>query len=146
MLMLILWPEDFPRLAAACLTHDVPEQWVGDIPATSLRSIPGLREPLRSIEGEINLHLGFPSEDGLSPEDHAKLKACDRLELYLWAQEQAFMGNQYARICQTNMDTMFETNPLPNPADKLLMEIRLRYGTTRQETDVLGVALAHVSR
>jgi hypothetical protein len=67
MLMHYIWPDDFPRLALVCLTHDVPEAWVGDIPAPTCRYTPGLKESLSAAEGNINKDLLLPAEDELDP-------------------------------------------------------------------------------
>lgn len=126
-LMNYLWPEDFPRLALACLTHDVPEAWVGDIPAPTLRYMPGVKQTVGMVESAIFKYLELPDEQALPDEDYDKLKACDRLDLYLWAVEQGLLGNLYARSVIDELEVYFETNPLPEPADRLLMEIKLLY-------------------
>lgn len=116
MLMWYLWPEHFPRLVLICLTHDVAEAWVGDIPSPTLRFIPGIRERLEEIEARINTDLGLPAENALSPEDHEMLKACDRLELYLWCQDQAELGNKNAESVQRELEHYFTIKPLPTRA------------------------------
>lgn len=112
MLMHALWPEDFPRLAIYCLSHDVPEAWVGDIPAPTKRNVPGLKETLDVYESRINRDLGLPAESELEGEDMEKLKACDRLELYLWAKEQVMLGNRFVEGVVRELDHVFEIAPL----------------------------------
>lgn len=96
MLMWYLFPDDFERLVIYCLAHDVPEAWTGDIPAPTMRYLPGLREQLGPIEDALCHINGLPGEHDLDPEDHAKLKICDRLEFYLWCREQLLLGNRFA--------------------------------------------------
>jgi 5'-deoxynucleotidase YfbR-like HD superfamily hydrolase len=124
MLLYVLWPDDFPRLALHCLSHDVPEAWVGDVPAPTMRYVPGLREQLGHIEGRISESLGLPKEHDLPLEDHAKLKACDRLELYIWCHEQKLLGNQFVNEFITELDRFFTEVPLPAEAAALVEEIR----------------------
>lgn len=135
MLMHHLWPEDFPRLALICLSHDVPERLVGDIPAPPLRHIPGLREGISNIEALTSYSLSLPAEANLSPEDHAKLKACDHLELWIWSQEQLSLGNQYAMECITTLEEVWETRPLPKEAERLLQKLKVR-GVLPERTSV----------
>lgn len=132
MLMHALWPEDFPRLALACLSHDVPESWVGDIPGPTLRHVPGIREQLGELEDGLNRDLGLPAEGDLPPEDHVKLKACDRLELYLWCREQRAMGNQFAEETYIELTRYFQEVGLPSPAQELFELLEQREVLPRQ--------------
>jgi 5'-deoxynucleotidase YfbR-like HD superfamily hydrolase len=121
MLMHYLWPDDFPRLALACLSHDVPEAWFGDIPAPTCRYMPGLRQGLNEAEGKLNKKLLLPAENELPEEDHAKLKCCDRLEFWLWCCEQELYGNLFAREGRKEVERIFEEVPLL-PEAKALYE------------------------
>lgn len=123
MLMNTLWPEDFERLALVCLAHDVGESCVGDIPAPVLRYLPEFRAAVSGMEAKICDSLGLPREDFLSPSDHAKLKACDRLELYLWCREQLAAGNTFAEEFLTELKRYFVETPLPSPADALFSRL-----------------------
>ena len=100
MLVLQLYPEHFTALAAYALVHDVPEGLTGDIPSTA-KADDGM------LDDAINRRFGLPSTSELNPIRHAILKSCDRLELYLWAYEQAAMGNRFADEIQTNLLDMF---------------------------------------
>ena len=114
MLMWYLWPQDFPKLAIYCLSHDVPEGWVGDIPSPTLRHVPGLADSLKEIEAGINRDLGLPGErDGLTPEEHAKLKACDRMEFWLWTLEQRTLGNHFVIGAQSSVEQTMQDMPEP---------------------------------
>jgi 5'-deoxynucleotidase YfbR-like HD superfamily hydrolase len=125
MLMWELWPGDFPRLAAHCLAHDVPEAWVGDIPAATKRYIPGLSKTLATLENRILEELWLPTEAEMDPLDRQKLKCCDSLELYIWCAEQMTMGNMLALDVFEQLDIFFEQRPLLSEAEKLRREIEI---------------------
>lgn len=127
MLFHALWPEDFPRMALAVLTHDVAEAVVGDIPSPTIRYTK-TRELLESIEERVNEHYGIPSASDLTSEDHAKLKAVDRLELYLWAIEQRLQGNQFAGEVEEEIAFYLSQSELPSPADRLFKVLTLKAG------------------
>lgn len=117
--LVLLWqlfPEHWVRVSPVLLAHDVGEGWLGDIPAPTMRYVPGLRDTITGMEGMIVSDLGFDTEFGLTKEEHAAFKACDRLELYLWANEQYLMGNQYAGDCIRELETYFRQEPLPGQA------------------------------
>lgn len=88
----------FPRLALSLLPfalfHDFPERWTGDIPSPVKRQAgPEFQNWIIDREMEIASMFGVPSEHDLGPEMKAILVACDRLEFFLWATEEAFRGN-----------------------------------------------------
>lgn len=107
MLMLQVWPRDFARLAAVCICHDVPEAWVGDIPAHTKARAPQIRTALRILDDEIFDRLQLPRESDLDARDLRKLQNCDRLELWLWAQEELELGNHHAREIVTKLEGWF---------------------------------------
>lgn len=122
-LMYILWPKDFPRLVAYCIFHDVPEAWVGDVPAPAKKFNKTVKQSFDKMETAVFSRLDLPNDLGLSTSDRAKLKACDHLELYLWAQEQVLSGNQHAACVVREIEGFFRRDPLPLEADMLLDEI-----------------------
>lgn len=124
MLMFKLWPEDFPRLAYACLAHDIPESWTGDIPAPVMRHVPGLKERIGQVEDLLMERLNLPHFNHLAPEDHAKLKACDWLEFYLWCREQGEFGNAYAYEGQKEIELYIDKMGLPAPAQGVYEKLR----------------------
>lgn len=126
MLMLQLFPEDFPRLAAYCICHDVPEAWVGDVPAHTKHRAPAIAEALREMESGIFTRLQLPDENDLSAEDKQKLKACDALELYLWACDEVTLGNHHAQEILRKLHGWFrsaEHRPLPQVAYDLFASL-----------------------
>lgn len=124
MLMHYIWPDDFPRLSLVCLTHDVPEAWVGDIPAPTCRYTPGLKDTLNSVEGNINKGMLLPAEHELDPLDYAKLKCCDRLEFWMWCCEQELYGNLFAREGKKEIERYFVEVPLLHEAQVVYEELR----------------------
>lgn len=132
MLMHALWPEDFPRLAIYCLSHDVPEAWVGDIPAPMVRYVPGLKVSLGRLEDGLNRLIDLPAESELNTLDHAKLKACDRLEFYLWCREQELSGNSFAYEANTEIRKYLAIANMPSPAEELFLAIQATKVLPRQ--------------
>lgn len=124
MLMLQLWPEDFPRLAGACLCHDVPEAWTGDVPAPTGRYVPGLKDGLGALEQRIFRNLNLPSERELNPEDYTKLKACDSLELWLWCTDQRLAGNLFVEETRQELERYYQESPLPDRAQRFYENAR----------------------
>jgi hypothetical protein len=125
MLMHALWPEDFPRLALHCLSHDVPEAWVGDMPATTKRYSPGMREQLTSLEDRIQRDLGLPEDASLGEDDAEKVRSCDHLELYIWGREQSLMGNKFVHEMLRELEKFFEERPFRFPEAAGLYELLL---------------------
>lgn len=140
MLMYYLWPDDFSRLAIYCLSHDIPEAWVGDIPAPVMWALPELKKALGAIEEDLAHEVGIPCETDLSPDDFAKLKACDRLELYIWCKEQWMLGNRYVADCMKALEDYFSKNPLPQPAKELYEKIVEHHMMPEQQGVVQRVA------
>src|SRR6185295_11629056 len=52
-LLYVLWPEDFARLAPAVMFHDVPEAWVGDIPAPTKKYNSSVKRACDEMEAFI---------------------------------------------------------------------------------------------
>lgn len=124
MLLYFLYPADFPRLAANALFHDVGEAWFGDIPAPTVRYVPGIKTILGKLEGDACEAYGLPREDALSPEDHAKIKNCDRLELMLWCGEQILAGNLFMTEVYNEVTRYLEAADMDADAKQLYTDIR----------------------
>jgi 5'-deoxynucleotidase YfbR-like HD superfamily hydrolase len=122
--MYYLFPEDYPRLSIYCLTHDIGEGWMGDVPAPALWAVEGVQQIWGYLENDLIELAGCPRVDELSPEDLKKLKACDRLELYIWCKEQLLIGNQYVLDCIKALDESFLANELPYPAYTFYRELK----------------------
>jgi 5'-deoxynucleotidase YfbR-like HD superfamily hydrolase len=132
MLLFYLWPDDFPRLSIYALVHDVPEAWVGDSPAPVGRYVPGFKDEITLLETRINHSLNLPSEHDLAPDDYVKLKACDKLEFWLWSREQVAMGNGYAAEGLKEIERYFTETPLPERAQEVYEAMKGRSPLPRQ--------------
>lgn len=138
-----LYPDHFPVVAPYALTHDVPEYIWGDVPAPSMRYIPGLREQLGRYEDALNAELGNHPEgvlERMDPERFRILKSCDRLELWFWCREQLLMGNRFAGECLVELERYFEGGALEARADGLWRHARVLDGTSALLPSQAGVA------
>jgi hypothetical protein len=107
-----LYPEDFAIIAPYALYHDVPEFVFGDVPAPTMRHVPGLREQLGEYEDALNIEVGGFPEGALASMDPVRFKrfkACDRLDLWLWCMEQELAGNLFARECRLELQRYLAT-------------------------------------
>ncbi len=112
-----LYPDQFAEIAPYALAHDVPEFIFGDIPAPTMRYVPGLRNQLGRYEDALNRELGNKPEGELSGEAHAILKSCDRLELWFWCREQLAAGNFFAREFLDELERYLTSGGLHETAD-----------------------------
>ena len=117
-----LWPND-PQLVDIALFHDVPERWTGDIPSPVIRRNPEIAAALRREDARICKKIGVPSEHDLNKEDFAKFKAADRLEFWLWTQEELVMGNQMVTdACEEIEKYLFEDPSTPGRVRQFMAE------------------------
>lgn len=81
-LALHYWPDCSRDLLVACLTHDLGEYAVADVPAPAKTDY--LRGMLEGLEADALDAMGitFPALDDT---DQLRLKFLDRLDAYLWA-------------------------------------------------------------
>jgi hypothetical protein len=119
-----LWPGDFARIAPYAMFHDVPEAWVGDIPAPTKKYDPSVKAATDRMERAIMQRLRLPYDGDMDPDDKAKLRAADHLELYFWAKEQVGGGNLHASCILRELDRFFTDSPLPSPARELYEHLR----------------------
>lgn len=139
-LLYLLYPDDYARLSPCVLFHDVPEAWVGDIPASTKKWNNVVKLAVSEMEARIMMWLQLPDEHELNASDHAKLKACDVLDLYLWVCEEVCGGNGHAKCVGRELDTFVQNGmKLPAPAHELWATIRQRihggYLGFQHETD-----------
>jgi len=116
MLLWYLFPEKFTKLAPYCLSHNIGEVVMGDIPATVKWSLGETVNQIEKIEEETIGYLGFPTCSELEYDDLKIVKACDSLELYLFCLEQLQMGNMLVFGCKENLEAHFRTGWLPTIA------------------------------
>lgn len=121
MLMHLIWPEDFQRLALFCLCHDIAEAWVGDIPSPLKKYSQEVNLAVSILEKRINNQLKLPDESELSSEDIEKIKFCDNLEFYLWCREESeLFGNKNVLESLRQVKDYFNEKQLPERARVLL--------------------------
>jgi len=97
MILFYLFPEHYRRLVTFALTHDIPEYWVGDIPATIKWYEQEVAKAYDNIENAIFSHMRIISPQvGLSEDEKVILRSCDILELYCWCRRQEALGNANA--------------------------------------------------
>lgn len=140
-LLWLLWPEDFGRLSVPVMFHDVPEAWVGDIPAPTKRYNPAIKEACAEMEARIMRRLQLPWDEELPPEDRAKVKTCDLMELYMWAAEQVHGGNRHASCVVREVQRYFEEVPPAHGAVDLWDD--MRRGNVEHATDRLVMEINH---
>lgn len=88
----------FPYLATdkaiiRCLSHDLAEHTVGDMPAPVKWKLPEVYEKLRSVEQEeLNKRGVFPE---ISTSQAEAIQLCDYFEAMLYCYDEIEMGNRY---------------------------------------------------
>jgi len=132
MLLAELWPADFQRLALVALSHDVPEAWVGDIPAPVMRWLPGFAEKIGSLEAKLNADLNLPTFTDLPAPDYEKVKTCDLLEFWLWCRDQLAYGNTFVAEGLREVERYIASKPLPSPAQDLYQQLQTTSVNARQ--------------
>lgn len=85
------------ELLLACLSHDLPEYVLGDMPSPAKKRL-GLREAFRREEASLFAAAGLPDyEELLTPQEAEVLKFSDNLAGYLKCKYEAEMGNTLLR-------------------------------------------------
>jgi len=140
-LLLVLHPDPTLALVKAVLWHDVPERWTGDVPANAKWDNHRLAHALAVSEGKVFDALGLgPLFEGLSEEECSWLHAVDRLELWLWCQDQLALGNSNVRVVQKNLaEWSGARSAMPDPVWRVLQQL-----VPAPRTDALPVALKEV--
>jgi 5'-deoxynucleotidase YfbR-like HD superfamily hydrolase len=91
-----IWPAATVDLIKACLYHDLEEQEVGDMPATTKWRYPELADKLKDIEAEVTKEMGLAVH--LSDYEKEILKAADMGDLILACLEEFALGNKPALV------------------------------------------------
>jgi hypothetical protein len=91
-LLLLLHKSPSLDLIKAVAFHDLPERWLGDIPAPGKTG--AIAKAFQEAEAEIFEKLGL--QFALTEDDKYWLKLVDVLDLWFWALEQFDMGNRCA--------------------------------------------------
>jgi len=119
-LLHVLHPKASIGLLKAVIFHDTHERWTGDMPMTmkSLDQGTSARFQETCERVEIRVGLGIPEiMRELSPSEQEWLKAIDKLDMFLWCQDQEAMGNRHVEQMTRSMGEWFRSNKtiLPQP-------------------------------
>jgi 5'-deoxynucleotidase YfbR-like HD superfamily hydrolase len=106
----------------AALTHDMAEQFTGDVPATAKWASDPLKQALAEMEARFDRYWFNTSP--LNPREARVLKQADMLDLCFKALEEINMGNnQFHPILHRGLDYLRTNDPLP-ATKQLLKEIQ----------------------
>ena len=107
MLLLLyeLHPDPSLELSKAIAYHDLAERYMGDIPAPALLEYPEIRDGIKQVEKEVAALMGL--EIQISDDDKRWLASLDKLEHWLWCQDQLALGNQNVRAHIAKLDQIF---------------------------------------
>jgi len=108
-LLLVLHPNPSMKLLKAVLWHDLHERWIGDVPTTTKCADPEIRHRLKILEQRCNEFIGI--DIALTPGEYWWLKAVDRIDLWLWCEEQIQMGNREALTIKMDVASSFGNMP-----------------------------------
>lgn len=115
-LLLVLHPDPSVNLIKAVLWHDCAERFVGDMPSVVGKYNPELYKQYLVTEEKVQqlTELELPK---LTPEEANWLLAVDKLELWMWCQDQFFFGNLHIDAMRISLMHWFEAygHQLPEP-------------------------------
>ncbi|UQS95124.1 5'-deoxynucleotidase [Pseudanabaena phage Pam3] len=136
-LLRLLWPDE-PHLVDFALFHDTPERWTGDVPSQVINRHNDLRDALAREDERISGRLHLPCEHALDFESFIKLKACDRLELWLWTWEEEALGNKHVLNMRASLDATFADPGSQTPSQVLDLISKFRHEGWRRLPEVLS--------
>lgn len=135
-LLRLLWPDE-PHLVDFALFHDTPERWTGDVPSQVIGNHSRLRDALMTEDFRIAQELTLPSEHNLDNASYIKLKACDRLELWLWTWDEEALGNKHVLNMRASLDATFADPGSQTPSRVLDLISKFRHEGWRRLPEVL---------
>ena len=103
-----LHPRPSPELVWAVALHDVAERYLGDLPSPTKASSEGLAGAYELAEERTLQAMGVDLE--INQEEFRWLQAIDKLELYLWCQDQQALGNQHVQNAVKFLTRWFNDN------------------------------------
>lgn len=112
-LLLVLHPNPPLNLIKAVMWHDVPERWLGDVPAPAKWADGEFAKTYERLERRVHKWLG--TRYSLSAEERMWLQAVDKMELLFAAKEQVMLGNQNANAIIGALAQWFSRTPIPDP-------------------------------
>lgn len=109
-LLLLLHPNPSLNLIRACQFHDLPERWLGDLPATAKWDYPELALAYGYAERDVFNALEMSDMIALDGEELIWVQVLDVLELFQWCGELLEAGNKTlapcAAACMKRLDEM----------------------------------------
>lgn len=118
MLLLVLNPNARRELIITVAGHDQAERWYGDMPSPVKWLLPDLARKLHELERAKLVELGVWHD--LTDEEYEWLSAVDRVELWLWCNDQLALGNQNVLGPKQRLEESFLSHPLPWAAQELV--------------------------
>lgn len=121
----LLWHEDTEgqipaELLLAALSHDLAEQYTGDVPAPAKRTL-GLRSQFRQYEAEIENNNGVEFFSRLGSEERRVLKIADCMDGAARCAIEVAMGNSWARVPYNRFVAYLEELAM-TPRDRRVLE------------------------
>jgi hypothetical protein len=139
-LLLLIYPgEPSLNLIKAVQWHDTPERWTGDVPTPAKMAESILRSILIGIEAKIldALQIGEVFKK-LTQEERNWLTAVDLLELYIWANEQAEMGNKIVCPLITQILIIFNDRASTTPGEVYSIIENFKWNRTPECHELIG--------
>lgn len=121
-LLLRLHPSPSMELVKVLLWHDVPERFLGDLPAPALWGDTELATAYERLDRQVLDFLGIPNWGDLSPEDKLWFGAIDKIELYMSVSEQLMIGNNHVTPMQLALKEWFSDNPIPEECKEFIKD------------------------
>lgn len=116
-ILLLLHPSPSNQLIRAALWHDMPERFLGDLPAPAKWYNPKLNKQYQDAEQSVLDRFGeHDLMSRLTLEETDWLHAADRLELLMWADDQLALGNRHIEPLRANVIKWFEHHSGTTPA------------------------------
>lgn len=107
-LALELRPETSANMMRAIIYHDLGERWVGDMPHPAKGESPEHAAKGQELEEVIASRLGWQFK--LTTAEKRWIRALDRLEFLLWADDQVNLGNRHLEAVLERAHQWFEHN------------------------------------
>lgn len=124
--MLLLLRDLYPVAPPCALTwaivqHDLAERWTGDLPGCVGGPWPRLKNEMNKATEEVESVID-PSGTmtSVTSEELKWLKALDKLELFLWCEDQVALGNRHVEFMHKWLDNYFaaEAHAMPLEVSK----------------------------
>jgi len=118
-LLVVLHPDPPARLFRAVIYHDAHERFTGDIPGALKYLAPEIAAYMDEQKARIDAMLGYVFPE-LTDEDRAWLKTIDRIEFFLWVEDQIALGNQHVSGRRTSIVDQLADMSMPDPCRMFL--------------------------